>query len=219
MRLWKLWSPVFLTGNQVAHGTCFKRVRVWTNTSSIFFSLSLCSIFFWQPQSIPEEDEEGWGFGVVCVCKRLLIYAGGSFFSSFLQRSCVIFKVLYSVWKLGISKMLFCLLHQSIPLSLQAVSDRGHLSFQKYICLQYPCLNDLEILCYPTLWQRLMWSSCTYRDMHCQVLFSSSSVPSSLFEKSRISSTELCLWATMRASSLSPHRWLPVAVSVIWPSI
>jgi len=90
-----------LTGNQVVHGACFKRVRVCTGKSTVFLSLSLCNVFFWQPQSNPEEDEEGWGgVGVCeCVCKRLLIYAGGSwgFFPSFLQHPCVIFQLLHPI--------------------------------------------------------------------------------------------------------------------------
>lgn len=53
------------------------------------------------------------------------------------------------------------LLHQSILHSLQAVSDRGFLSFQNYERFQYACFNDLEIPCYRTHWPLLLWTNCT----------------------------------------------------------
>lgn len=63
--------------------------------------------------------------------------------------------------------MLFCLLRQSILLSLQAVSDRGCLSFQKRVHFQCACFNGLRILCCNTRWPLLMWTGCTYRVTHC----------------------------------------------------
>lgn len=123
-----------LTGNQVACEVCFKRVWVCTNNFMVVFSSCPSAVYFSGSLNPLHRRKKKVG-GFVCV-KKAFDFCWGQLcfvlFSSFLQLSSVIFKLLFAIWKLGINKMLFCLLHQSIPLSLQADSGRGCLSFQKY---------------------------------------------------------------------------------------
>lgn len=125
-----------LTGNQVAREVCFERVWVCTNSFMVVFLSCPSAVYF--SGSLNPLHRRKKKVGGFCACEKGFWFLLGAavfcfvLFSSFLQLSSVIFKLLFAIWKLGINKMLFCLLPQSVALSLQADSGRGCLSFQKY---------------------------------------------------------------------------------------
>lgn len=90
----KMTISYIITGNQVVDETCFKRVRVCTNISTILFLfVSLQSIFL-----ITTNYCRRGGRWFVCVCKEFhFCSAQLGLFSSFLQHSRVIFKFLFPV--------------------------------------------------------------------------------------------------------------------------